>query len=254
MFLAASSRSSPLGGHLSSPSTNGLLPMPNLPTHPQPQDPFAALEMTRLALLRMYNHVGGGGAGGEALDLVRPPNAPHLPALPGLPPDFFLGGHDKGIHLRDFADARMRASEAAVEAAKRAAMAEDDKSENGDDEDEEVDAGKDTDSDKASVSSSQEKERRAEHEEAEERLRDRVRAREDDADDDLDEPQAKRMHRENNGEATEDRPAFHMTGGAVAGLPGANIRITSRGMPSCEPILSRTLSHFIMLQLPFAVQ
>ena len=50
---------------------------PGLPTGPQ--DPLAAFEMTRLALLKMYNQREGMGAEG-----IRPPMP--LPNMP-LPPD-----------------------------------------------------------------------------------------------------------------------------------------------------------------------
>ena len=58
------------------PHTGGRSP-PGLPTGPQ--DPLAAFEMTRLALLKMYNQREGMGAEG-----IRPPMP--LPNMP-LPPD-----------------------------------------------------------------------------------------------------------------------------------------------------------------------
>ena len=65
-----------------------------------PQDPLSALEMTRLALWKMYNQAGGaaGIPGG-------------LPGLPGLPGDLMgMGGHN---HQDKFAEHRQRMFEAA---------------------------------------------------------------------------------------------------------------------------------------------
>ena len=82
--------------HLQPPPPGQRSP-PGLPTGPQ--DPLAAFEMTRLALLKMYNQREG--MGGEG---IRPPMS--LPNMP-LPPDM-AGLHQDKVRLTDAA-ARNRA-------------------------------------------------------------------------------------------------------------------------------------------------
>jgi len=89
------------GMQVSRPPMNGNRPPmpgsrspPGLPTGPQ--DPLSAFEMTRLALLKMYNQNSGG-------DGIRPPislpNMPNLPNFP-MPPDMPGMHHqDKALNL-----------------------------------------------------------------------------------------------------------------------------------------------------------
>ena len=58
---------------------------PGLPTGPQ--DPLSAFEMTRLALLKMYNQSTGMGAEGIRPPLPGLPNMPLPPDMPGLHQD-----------------------------------------------------------------------------------------------------------------------------------------------------------------------
>ncbi len=63
-------------------------------------DPLSAIEMTRLALLKMYNH--GGAPGSPPVSLPNLPNLPNLPHLPGLPADILAQAQqhqDKALNL-----------------------------------------------------------------------------------------------------------------------------------------------------------
>jgi hypothetical protein len=70
------------GNHHSRPSMHppGSRSPPGLPTGPQ--DPLSAFEMTRLALLKMYNHQSG--MGGDHRPPLSLPNLPLPPDLPSL--------------------------------------------------------------------------------------------------------------------------------------------------------------------------
>jgi len=171
---------------------------PGLPTGPQ--DPLAAFEMTRLALLKMYNQREG--MGGEG---IRPPMS--LPNMP-LPPDMAGLHQDKALNLH--VEMRRREEEMRRKDEEHSMKMEEREKKDADEREQE-----------------REKAMRREMELKRERL---VGDREEEREEGVSPPPSKRP---NTGEGGEERREVQgLTGLTLPqgiNLPGTNIKITSRG-------------------------
>ena len=215
-----------------------------------------ALEMTRLALWKMYNQAGGNSnnnGSSPVADLTRPPvslpSLPTLPNLPSLPHDLFA---------QDKAGAAAAAAAAGLNlhfAERQRAL-------------EEATKGED-DRERRGKSEEREEAENGLAEAAMERLRERIRPREEDDRDVAEESPVKKsakidVEELNGNDLEEDEQALkdkdeddieavaevpsprkaikEVLGG---GLPGANIKITSRGEINTENVLKKL--HFLQI-------